>query len=156
MVSLIRVVTVKWKKWLDFGYILKVEPARFAVESDGECERMKGVKNNSRVSGLNNWKKGLGIYGKRRADLKRKNRSEVSVCLRCLISDVMKPVALTSQLLYSQDPLEPVDITLVAWNQGFSSPQATSIFPSTCYWTFRSIPQPIKYPSQSVGIYIWV
>lgn len=81
---------------------------------------MRLVKNDSRGSSVNNWKKGSGIYRKRGADL-RSNRSAVWGYVRSQISDGVELVVLTSWLLNSQELLKPTDITFVAWNQGFSS-----------------------------------
>ena len=50
---------------------------RFPVERNGGCERMRLVKNDSRGSSVNNWKKGSSIYRKRGADL-RNNLKEKS------------------------------------------------------------------------------
>ena len=56
---------------------------------------MRLVKNDSRRSGLNNLKKGFGIYRKSRADL-RSNRSAVWGYVRSQSSDGVELVALTS------------------------------------------------------------
>lgn len=49
------------KKWLDFGYSLKVELIVFVDGLDVVRERKIGVKENDKILGLSNWKNGFVI-----------------------------------------------------------------------------------------------
>lgn len=44
------------EKWLEYGYILKVEPSECANELEIGYERKRGVKDDTKILGLKNWK----------------------------------------------------------------------------------------------------
>ena len=57
---LARVVNGGGEKLLDFGYILKAVPRGFRG-LNGECERKRGVKEDSKMFNLSTWEDGVAI-----------------------------------------------------------------------------------------------
>lgn len=50
-----------FQKWLDSGFIFKVQPTISAAEEDVGCERKRDVMDNSNIFGLSNWKKEVNL-----------------------------------------------------------------------------------------------